>query len=45
METTTATSTYRSLTVTINSRGYVHTTKGVLLGDREGMELLGWEFN
>lgn len=44
METTTATSPYRSLTVTINSKGYVHTTSGVLLGDVDGMTRLGWEF-
>ena len=48
MNTTTqaiATSTYGTVReVTISTKGTVHTTSGVLLGDVEGMELLGWEF-
>lgn len=44
-KTTTATSTYGTVReVTINAKGYVHTVSGVLLGDVEGMERLGWEF-
>jgi hypothetical protein len=45
---TTATSTYgtvREVTITTKGRDrMVHTTSGVLLGDVEGMERLGWEF-
>lgn len=49
MNTTTATQTATSLygtvhEVTISTKGIVKTTSGVLLGDVEGMERLGWEF-
>ena len=48
-QTATATSTYGTVReVTISTKGdvhYVHSTSGVLLGDVEGMERLGWEFN
>jgi hypothetical protein len=30
--------------VTISDKGIVKTASGVLLGDVEGMERLGWEF-
>ena len=40
-----ATSTYGTVReVTISAKGYVHTASGVFLGDVEGMERLGWEF-
>lgn len=46
METTAvATSQYRSLPVTITAKGTVYSEKGVFLGDVDGMERLGWEFN
>lgn len=41
----TATSIYGTVReVTINAKGIVYTTSGVLLGDVEGMERVGWEF-
>jgi hypothetical protein len=41
----TATSTYGNVhEVTISAKGIVRTASGVLLGDVDGMELLGWEF-
>ena len=43
--TATATSTYGTVReVEITAKGTVYTTTGVLLGDVEGMERLGWEF-
>ena len=42
---TTASSAYRTdVPVTIDDRGIVRHQNGTLLGDRAGMELLGWEF-
>ena len=43
--TITATSAYGTVReVILSPKGYVHTVSGVLLGDVEGMERLGWEF-
>ena len=46
MNTKTATSIYGTVheNVTITPKGTVHTASGVLLGDVDGMERLGWEF-
>lgn len=44
--TATATSAYGTVReVTISAKGTVYTTSGVLLGDVDGMERLGWEFS
>jgi hypothetical protein len=45
-ETKTATSAYGTVHrgVTISPKGTVRTATGVLLGDVDGMERLGWEF-
>lgn len=45
MNTTTATSQYRTIAVEITAKGTVYTTSGVLLGDVDGMTRLGWEFS
>lgn len=42
----TATSAYGTThEVTIDDAGIVRTTSGVLLGDVDGMTILGWEFS
>lgn len=43
-KTYTATSAYRTITVEVTEKGTVYATNGALMGDLNGMELLGWEF-